>query len=181
MQLGPHALLLWSITRRWQLEEEVGKLVDYLGMCERILTTPVPRSYSRHTSRFLTVYLFTLPLVLVSVTHQRWCSHSEHLRLTTCADEHASTASARGTCQHSAPHTCFVCALRHQRTSRVGSLSSSCTMHVVCKLDMRARCHTGAPHTVLHSTGGGPHLLGSALHRRHRLLHRTGGRDCAHA
>jgi ion channel-forming bestrophin family protein len=53
---------------RLQLEEEIGKLVDALGMCERILTTPVPRKYSRHTSRFLTVYLLTLPIVLVPHT-----------------------------------------------------------------------------------------------------------------
>ncbi|KAG5187644.1 Bestrophin, RFP-TM, chloride channel-domain-containing protein [Tribonema minus] len=57
-----------SVAYRLQMEVEVGKLVDFLGMCERILTTPVPRSYSRHTSRFLTVYLFTLPMVLVGHT-----------------------------------------------------------------------------------------------------------------
>eukprot|EP00953_Heterococcus_sp_UTEX-ZZ885_P016981 9539-Heterococcus_DN1.PRE.2 len=57
-----------SVWYRLQLEEEIGKLVDALGMCERILTTPVPRKYSRHTSRFLTVYLLTLPIVLVPHT-----------------------------------------------------------------------------------------------------------------
>ena len=33
--------------------------------CERVLGTPVPLSYSRHTSRFLTLWAATLPLVLV--------------------------------------------------------------------------------------------------------------------
>lgn len=47
------------------LQQLVGNLCDYLGMCERILTTPIPPSYSRHTSRFLSLYCLTLPLVLV--------------------------------------------------------------------------------------------------------------------
>jgi len=34
-------------------------------MAERILLTPVPASYSRHTSRFLSLYTLTLPFVLV--------------------------------------------------------------------------------------------------------------------
>ena len=36
-----------------------------LVACERILKQPVPLSYSRHTSRFLSLYLFLLPLSLV--------------------------------------------------------------------------------------------------------------------
>lgn len=55
-----------SVFYRIQLEKELNILIDCLGMCERILGTPVPRSYSRHTSRFLTLYLATLPVVLVT-------------------------------------------------------------------------------------------------------------------
>jgi predicted membrane chloride channel (bestrophin family) len=33
--------------------------------CERIVRSNVPASYSRHTSRFLSIWCFTLPLVLV--------------------------------------------------------------------------------------------------------------------
>lgn len=50
------------------LQQLVGNLCDYLGMCERILMTPIPPSYSRHTSRFLSVYCFTLPLIMVKQT-----------------------------------------------------------------------------------------------------------------
>lgn len=47
------------------MEQLVGELVNCLGMAERILLTPVPASYSRHTSRFLSLYMLTLPFVLV--------------------------------------------------------------------------------------------------------------------
>lgn len=47
------------------LEQLVGELINCLGMAERILLTPVPASYSRHTSRFLSLYTLTLPFVLV--------------------------------------------------------------------------------------------------------------------
>ncbi|CAM9892804.1 unnamed protein product [Ectocarpus sp. 6 AP-2014] len=57
-----------SVMYRVQIEEGLSFLVDALGKCERIVTTPVPRGYSRHTSRFLTVYGFTLPIVLVPHT-----------------------------------------------------------------------------------------------------------------
>ena len=53
------------------LEEEaahlIGELLSSLGGCERILKTPVPFMYSRHTSRSLSVWCGTLPLVLVDV------------------------------------------------------------------------------------------------------------------
>lgn len=35
---------------------------DALGMCERIYRTPLPLTYTRHTSRFLIIWLSTLPL-----------------------------------------------------------------------------------------------------------------------
>ena len=42
-----------------------------MGACERILRTPIPLSYTRHTSRFLTIWLALLPLAvrLGSVSH----------------------------------------------------------------------------------------------------------------
>lgn len=36
------------------------------GACERIVRSNVPASYSRHLSRFLSVWCFTLPIVLVN-------------------------------------------------------------------------------------------------------------------
>nr|AFA52595.1 hypothetical protein [Vaucheria litorea] len=53
---------------RIKIEECINLLSDCVGLCERILNTPVPRSYSRHTSRLLTVFLLTLPIVLVPHT-----------------------------------------------------------------------------------------------------------------
>uniref|UniRef100_A0A7S4QVR4 Bestrophin homolog n=1 Tax=Alexandrium monilatum TaxID=311494 RepID=A0A7S4QVR4_9DINO len=49
-----------------QLLDRINGLVDGIGALERILRTPVPMSYSRHLSRFLTIWLGTLPFVLVN-------------------------------------------------------------------------------------------------------------------
>lgn len=38
---------------------------DSLGACERLLRTPIPLSYTRHTGRFLLLWLFALPFTLV--------------------------------------------------------------------------------------------------------------------
>ena len=40
-------------------------LSTQVGVTERIVKQPVPLSYSRHTSRFLSLYLFTLPFALL--------------------------------------------------------------------------------------------------------------------
>ena len=40
------------------------QLEDVVGTCERILKSPIPLSYTRHTSRFLVLWLFLLPFVL---------------------------------------------------------------------------------------------------------------------
>jgi len=41
-------------------------LGETVSNCERIFNTPIPLAYSGHLSRFLTIYLSTLPLVLIS-------------------------------------------------------------------------------------------------------------------
>jgi predicted membrane chloride channel (bestrophin family) len=43
----------------------VAKLSTSIGACERLVQTPVPLSYARHTSRFLSLWCLTLPFVLV--------------------------------------------------------------------------------------------------------------------
>lgn len=43
----------------------VHNLTDYMGACERILRTPMPLSITRHTSRFLMVWMGCLPFALV--------------------------------------------------------------------------------------------------------------------
>jgi len=47
------------------LDQNVQLLVDYLGACERIHTTPLPFVYVVHLRRALILYCFTLPLALV--------------------------------------------------------------------------------------------------------------------
>ena len=52
---GMHAALQRAVERRL-LEGHVDALAGCLGACERILNAPVPLSYSRHTSRFLSIW-----------------------------------------------------------------------------------------------------------------------------
>ena len=53
-----------SITHLY-LAERLHNLTDTMGACERILKTPMPLSYTRHTSRFLVLWLGLLPLALI--------------------------------------------------------------------------------------------------------------------
>mmetsp|Transcript_19772 Transcript_19772/g.26070 ORF Transcript_19772/g.26070 Transcript_19772/m.26070 type:complete len:492 (-) Transcript_19772:128-1603(-) len=45
----------------------INKLSDHVGACERLVQTPVPLAYARHTSRFLSIWILTLPFVLDDV------------------------------------------------------------------------------------------------------------------
>ena len=54
------------------MHKSVGVLGDCVSICERIYNTPIPLAYSRHTSRFLVIYVSTLPLVLVGAL--RWAT-----------------------------------------------------------------------------------------------------------
>jgi hypothetical protein len=47
-----------------QLEHTLSELLGVIGGCDRVLGTPIPLSYTRHTSRSLVLYLATLPLAL---------------------------------------------------------------------------------------------------------------------
>ena len=47
------------------LDRNVQLLVDYLGGCERINSTPLPFAYMVHLRRVIIVYCFTLPFALV--------------------------------------------------------------------------------------------------------------------
>lgn len=50
------------------IEGYIGELLDHQGACERILKTPVPFAYTVHIRQLLTIYLLSLPLVLVPET-----------------------------------------------------------------------------------------------------------------
>lgn len=46
------------------MQENITTFEDILGGCERLLRTPIPVSYTRHTSRFLLLWLTILPYAL---------------------------------------------------------------------------------------------------------------------
>jgi predicted membrane chloride channel (bestrophin family) len=49
------------------IDRSISVLVDLCGACERIFKSPVPLVYTRHTSRFLTLFLLFLPFGLWKV------------------------------------------------------------------------------------------------------------------
>lgn len=51
------------IESKTHLDESVRTLQGAAGSCDQILTTPLPLSYTRHTSRFLVLWLTFLPFV----------------------------------------------------------------------------------------------------------------------
>jgi hypothetical protein len=52
--------------QKLQMQENITTFEDILGGCERLLRTPIPVSYTRHTSRFLIIWLTILPYALWS-------------------------------------------------------------------------------------------------------------------
>lgn len=48
-----------------EASHEINSLVSSLTSCEKIVRTPIPWCYSRHTSRFLTIWCGTLPFAVV--------------------------------------------------------------------------------------------------------------------
>mmetsp|Transcript_2608 Transcript_2608/g.5975 ORF Transcript_2608/g.5975 Transcript_2608/m.5975 type:complete len:544 (+) Transcript_2608:299-1930(+) len=55
----------FSSRERLSMIRIIDEITDVIGACERIVQTPVPLNYARHTSRFLTFWCLTLPLALV--------------------------------------------------------------------------------------------------------------------
>eukprot|EP00887_Chlorella_sp_A99_P008254 scaffold12.g8254.t1 len=53
-------------SNRSRIDQNLTFFEDAVGTCERILRTPIPLSYTRHTSRFMVIWLTLLPLGLVS-------------------------------------------------------------------------------------------------------------------
>lgn len=48
-----------------QMQELINGLINFIGGCERILNTPIPRSYSIHLKQLLLIYCLVLPFQLV--------------------------------------------------------------------------------------------------------------------
>jgi len=58
------AVPLFSSRERLVMLSQVDKMCKQLGKCERLVQTPVPLNYVRHTSRVLWLWCFTLPFAL---------------------------------------------------------------------------------------------------------------------
>jgi ion channel-forming bestrophin family protein len=55
-----------AIKHDQHFDDPLHTLGSALAGCERIVKQPIPLAYSRHTSRFLSFYMATLPLSLIS-------------------------------------------------------------------------------------------------------------------
>jgi putative membrane protein len=55
-----------------QLDKERALLIDHIGACERILKTPLPLVYSIKIRRFITLFMFSLPLALLHRMNNDW-------------------------------------------------------------------------------------------------------------
>lgn len=60
----PYTTDQWTSRERLAILAMCNKLGATIGGCERLVQTPVPLHYVRHTSRFLTIWCFLLPLVI---------------------------------------------------------------------------------------------------------------------
>jgi ion channel-forming bestrophin family protein len=58
--------------RRIAVDTAATALCDAMGSNERIFSSPVPRSYTRHTARFLEVWLLLMPLTLYDAYAESW-------------------------------------------------------------------------------------------------------------
>lgn len=58
--------------RRISVDKAATSLCDAMGSNERIFSSPVPRSYTRHTARFLEVWLLLMPLTLYDAFEASW-------------------------------------------------------------------------------------------------------------
>ena len=47
-----------------QMQKEITIFEDILGGCERLLRTPIPVSYTRHSTRCIMIWLLTFPIWL---------------------------------------------------------------------------------------------------------------------
>ena len=50
--------------RRIEIDKSLVILGDMLGACERIFSSPVPLVYTRHTARFLSLWMLLLPFAM---------------------------------------------------------------------------------------------------------------------
>lgn len=58
--------------RRIEIDKSAIAFADAMGACDRIFTSPVPLFYTRHTSRFLVLWLLAMPLALWTPFEGSW-------------------------------------------------------------------------------------------------------------
>jgi len=58
--------------RRVNIDESVSHLCDAMGGCDRIFSSPIPLVYTRHTARFLELWLLGIPLALYQPLAGSW-------------------------------------------------------------------------------------------------------------
>ena len=57
--------VVFTSRERLALSKHIDDLSSCVGACERIVQTPVPLTYARHTSRFLSLFCLSMPIALV--------------------------------------------------------------------------------------------------------------------
>jgi len=58
-----------SDIQKQTMDHNLTTFADVVGACERILRTPIPLAYTRHTARALVIWLTFLPIAIVHDTH----------------------------------------------------------------------------------------------------------------
>ena len=70
------SLSIENLPMHWLRKNEIHQAVtifeDNLGSSERLLTSPIPLVYSRHSARFITFWLFLLPFALYKPFEGTW-------------------------------------------------------------------------------------------------------------
>jgi putative membrane protein len=67
--------------KRIEVDKSIVVLCDQAGACERIFSSPVPLVYTRHTARFLSLWLLLLPFALYAPFSDSW----NHIGMIPCA------------------------------------------------------------------------------------------------
>lgn len=112
---------------------------DMLGGCERILRAPIPVSFTRHTDRFLIVWLTLVPLALYPECGWGVVPVSSGIAAVLCGIEAScagSSSSSRGGMQPALVWTVLCCGCCAARCRGNASVRLPCTaqgvMHVAC-------------------------------------------------
>ena len=51
------------------IEDRIRELETVVGVCERLFSSPIPPTYTRHLSRVMSLWLFLLPVNLIAMAN----------------------------------------------------------------------------------------------------------------